>query len=146
MGIGRVTGTDYAPATGRSVYGAPGQASFADPTGDHDAAPDITSISVSDTPAGMVEVRVTTPNYPTLPADKIIGVGFDLEGRPATADDVFVAYLSGAGLVQVDVEENEILAPSVRENTASGSYESGVLSLSVDRRELDGAALVGLGS
>ena len=145
VGIGRVTGTDYAPATGRSVYGAPGQASFADPTGDHDAAPDITSISVSDTPAGMVEVRVTTPNYPTLPADKIIGVGFDLEGRPATADDVFVAYLSGASLVQVDVEENEILAPSVRENTASGSYESGVLSLSVDRRELDGAALVGLG-
>ena len=144
VGIGRVTGTDYAPATGRSVYTAPGQAAFADPTGDHDAAPDITSISVSDTPAGMIEVRVATPNYPTLPPDKIIGVGFDLEGRPATADDVFVAYLSGAGLVQVDVEENEILAPSERANTATGSYESGVLTLSVDRRELDGAAIVGV--
>ncbi len=143
--IGRVTGTDYAPASGRSVYAAPGPASFEDQTGDHDAAPDITSISVSDTPAGKIEVRVATPNYPTLPPDKFIGVDFDLEGRPATADDVFVAYLSGAGLVQVDVEENEILAPSERENTATGSYESGVLTLSVDRSELDGAAVVGLG-
>ncbi len=129
VGAGRVTGTDYAPASGRSIYAAPGQATFADSTGDHDAAPDITSISVSDTPAGMIEVRVATPNYPTLPPDKIIAVDFDLAGRPATADDVFVAYLSGAGLVQVDVEENEILAPSERANTATGSYEAGVLTL-----------------
>ena len=145
VGIGRVTGTDYAPASGRSIYALPGQASFADPTGDHDAAPDITSISVSDTPSGMIEVRVATPNYATLPPDKIIGVGFDLEGRPATADDVFVAYLGGTGTVQVDIAENEILAPSERPNTASGSYEAGVLTLSMDRRELDGASLVGLG-
>lgn len=145
VGVGRVTGTDYAPASGRSVYVAPGQASFADLTGDHDAAPDITSIAVSDTPEGMIEVRVATPNYPSLPPDKVIGVGFDLEGRPATADDVFVGYLSGSGLVQVDVEENEILAPSAREEGATGSYEDGVLTLRVDRRELDGAALMGLG-
>jgi len=145
VGVGRVTGTDYAPASGRSVYATPGQASFTDPTGDHDAAPDITSISVSDTPAGMVEVRVSTPNYPTLPPDKIIGVDFDLAGRPAAADNVFVAYVSGSGLVQVDIEEHEILAPSKGANTATGGYEAGVLSLSVDRRELDGAALVGVG-
>ncbi len=145
VGIGRVTASDFAPASGRSVYAGPGEESFADPTGDHDAAPDITSISISDTPAGVVEVRVATPNYPTLPPDKIIGVDFDLEGRPDTADDVFVTYVGGSGVAHVDIEENEILAPSERANSATGSYESGVLTLSVDRRELDGAGIFGLG-
>lgn len=143
--IGRVTSTDFAPPSGRSTYAPPGEATFLDPQADHDAAPDITSISVSDTPAGMIQVRVATPNYSVLPPDKIIGVDFDLEGRPATADDVFVAHLSGPDIVQVDREENGILAPSELANTASAVYENGVLTLSVHRSELDGAARVGLG-
>jgi hypothetical protein len=145
VGIGRVTATDFAPESGRSTYALPSQASFPDPAGDHDAAPDITSISVSDTPAGIIEVRVTTPNYQVLPGDKIIGVGFDLKGRPAAADDVFVAYASGPNSVQVDREESGILAPSELPNTASAAFEDGVLTLSLHRKELDGAALVGLG-
>lgn len=145
VGIGRVTSTDFAPGSGRSTYSLPGQASFLDPTGDHDAAPDITSISVSDTAAGVIEVRVATPNYRVLPADKVIGVGFDLEGRPAGADDVFVAYASGPDSVQVDREQSGTLAPSELPNTAAAAFEDGVLTLSVHRNELDGAALVGLG-
>ena len=145
LDIGRVVGTDYAPPTGRSIYSFSGPASFPDPTHDHDAAPDITSISVSDTPGGKIDVRVATSNYPTLPADKVIGVDFDLEDRPPAADDVFVEYLSGPGIVQVNIEENEVLAPSIRPNTATGRYENGVLTLSVDRKELDGAAIVGVG-
>jgi len=145
VGIGRVTSTDYAPGVGRSIYASPGHASFPDPAGDHDAAPDITSVSVSDTAAGMIQVRVATPNYQVLPPDKVIGVGFDLAGRPATADDVFAAYASGPDAVQVDREENGILAPSELPNTASAAYEDGVLTLSMHRNELDGAAVVGLG-
>ena len=145
LDIGRVVGTDYAPPTGRSIYSFSGPASFPDPTHDHDAAPDITSISVSDTAGGKIDVRVATSNYPTLPADKVIGVDFDLAGRPPAADDVFVEYLSGPGIVQVNIEENEVLAPSIRPNTATGRYENGVLTLSVDRAELDGAAIVGVG-
>jgi hypothetical protein len=145
VGIGRVTSTDFAPGSGRSTYAEPGPASFPDPLGDHDAAPDITTISVSDTAAGMIQVRVATPNYRVLPPDKIIGVGFDLEGRPTTADDVFAAYVSGSDLVQVDREQSGILVPSELPNTASAVYEDGALTLSVHRDELDGAALVGLG-
>lgn len=144
VGIGRVTSTDFAPGSGRSVYAAPGRASYPDQAGDHDAAPDITSVTVSDTAAGMIEVKVATPNYRVLPSDKVVGVGFDLGGRPQAADDVFVAYAVGSGLVQVDREEYGILAPSVLPNTASAAYEDGVLTLSVHRRELDGAALVGV--
>ena len=143
-GIGRVTSTDFAPGSGRTTYALPGKVSLTDPAGDHDSAPDITSISVSDTAAGIIQVRVATPNYPVLPADKIIGVGFDLEGRPAGADDVFVAYASGPRSVQVDTEQNGILAPSELTNTASAVFADGVLTLSVHRDELDGAALMGL--
>ena len=145
VGIGRLTSTDFAPGSGRIAYASPYESSLTDPQGDHDAAPDIISVSMSDTAAGIIQVRVATPNYPALPPDKIIGVDFDLEGRPSPADDVFVAYLSGSGIVQVDREENGILAPSELPNTASGVYENGVLTLSVHRSELDGAALVGLG-
>ena len=102
VGIGRVTSTDFAPGSGRIAYASPDESSLTDPQGDHDAAPDITSVSMSDTAAGIIQVRVATPNYPALPPDKIIGVDFDLEGRPSPADDVFVAYLSGPGIVQVD--------------------------------------------
>jgi len=144
LDIGRVTGTDYVPPTGRSIYSFSGPVSFTDPRGDHDAAPDITSISVSDTPGGKIDVRVATSNYPTLPGDKLIGVDFDLAGRPPDADDVFVEYLSGPGIVQVNIEENESLVPSLRPNTAVGRYEDGVLTMSVDRKELDGAAIVGV--
>ena len=45
----------------------------------------------------------------------------------------------------MNVEENEVLAPSIRPNTATGQYENGVLTLIVDRKELDGAAIVGVG-
>jgi hypothetical protein len=144
-GIGRVTSTDFAPGSGRTTHALPGKVSLTDPAGDHDSAPDITSISVSDTAAGIIQVRVATPNYPVLAADKIIGVGFDLEGRPAGADDVFVAYASGPGSVQVDTEQNGILAPSALTDTASAAFADGVLTLSVHRDELDGAALMGLG-
>ncbi len=144
VGIGRVTSTDFAPGSGRSVYATSGPVSFPDPAGDHDAAPDITSLSVSDTAAGMIEVKVATPNYRVLPADKVVGVGFDLEGRPPAADDVFAGYAVGADVVQVDREENGILAPSELPNTASAVYDNGVLTLSVHRRELDGAALMGV--
>ncbi len=144
VGIGRVTSTDFAPGSGRSIYAAPGPATFPDQAGDHDAAPDITSVTVSDTAAGMIEVKVETPNYRVLPPDKVVGVGFDLEGRPQAADDVFAAYAVGPDIVQVDREEHGILAPSELPNTASAAYEDGVLTLSVHRRELDGAALVGV--
>ena len=57
---------------------------------------------------------------------------------------MFAAYAVGSGLVQVDREEYGILAPSELPNTASAAYEDGMLTLSVHRRELDGAALVGV--
>jgi hypothetical protein len=144
-GAGVVTATDFAPADGRHVFAAPGTVSYPDPDGDHDVAPDITSIAVVDTSDGTITFRLTTANYTTLPPDKLIGIGIDLAGRPDRDDGLFLGYLSGSRTVEVDREEDGILAPAEPPFRVSGSHEEGVLTFSVHRSELDGAAAFGFG-
>jgi hypothetical protein len=143
FGGGRVTATDFAPSTGKSVYQTAGAASYPDPQGDHDAAPDITSVTVSDTAAGMVSVRVGIGNYAALSNDKVIGFGFDLGGRPTSVDDVFAAFYSGPNRTEVDWEEAGNLVPSPLTSRATSSFANGVLTMSIPRRELDGAGSFG---
>jgi hypothetical protein len=143
FGGGNVTATDFAPTSGKSVYASAGAASFADPKGDHDAAPDITSMTVSDNAAGIVTVRLGIPNYETLAADKVIGFGFDLAGRPTSIDDVFAAFYAGANRTEVDWEEGGSLVPSPLASASTSSFANGVLTMSIPRRELDGAGSFG---
>jgi hypothetical protein len=144
VGIGRVISTDFAPGSGRNVYSSPGPASFPDPDGDHDVAPDITSISVSDTTAGAIRFRLTTANYATLPDDKLIGIGIDVRGRPATDDELFVGYVSGSKTVEVDREQRGLLQPAGPAGVTA-SHADGVLTFTVPRNRLDGASAFGFG-
>jgi hypothetical protein len=143
IGGARVTATDFAPTAGRSVYLAPGHATFPDPRGDHDAAPDIKSVTISDTAAGMVMIRIEIANYTTFGNDKVVGIGFDLAGRPASADDVFAAFYSGPNRTEVDWEEGGNLAPSPLTNRSTSSFADGVLTMSIPRAELDSASSFG---
>jgi hypothetical protein len=144
-GIGLVVSTDFAPGTGRNLYAAPGTATFADPDGDHDVAPDITSIEVSDTAAGSILFRLTTANFATLPPDKLIGIGLNIRGRPASDDELFVGYLSGSRSVEVDVEQRGVLQPARGRTGVTASHEEGVMTFSVPRARLDGAAALAFG-
>ena len=76
-GIGLVVSTDFAPSRGRSVYSF-GQVSFPDPDGDNDVAPDITSVSVSDTAAGTVLLPADNGQLHDAPA----GQAHRGRGRP----------------------------------------------------------------
>lgn len=143
-GIGLVVSTDFAPSRGRNVYSF-GQVSFPDPDGDHDVAPDITTVSVSDTASGTILFRLTTANFASLPPDKLIGVGIDLRGRPSTDDELFLGYLSGTRTVEVDREQRGGLAPLGPQTGVTGSHADGVLTFSVPRNRLDGAAAFGFG-
>jgi hypothetical protein len=144
-GAGLLASTDFAPSAGRNVYSSPGPASFADPDNDHDVAPDITSIEVVDTPSGSLQFRLTTANYATLPPDKLIGVGIGLRGRPIEDDALFLGYLSGSRTVEVDREERGVLQPILGRHGVTASHENGVLTFSLPRRLLDGAAAIGFG-
>jgi hypothetical protein len=144
-GIGLVTATDFAPGSGRSVYSAPGPVSFPDPNDDQDVAADITSIAVTDTPAGRVQFELTTANYGTLPPDKLIGIGIDIRGRPDTDDFLSLGYLSGDRVIEVDREERGNVQPIEQPAGITGSHADGVLTVTLPRRHLDGASAFDFG-
>lgn len=57
---------------------------FTDSTGEDPAAPDITTIVVSNDDAGMVSFRVNVPNRPTLGQDMLVDLFVDTDNNPAT--------------------------------------------------------------
>lgn len=138
VGLVQVISTDYAPAGGGTWVG-PGEATFEDPSFDEDAAPDVTRVEVSDAADGFVVFRIATPNYTTLPPDKLYGVDIDLVGRPDSADEIFVTYLSSDGSLEIDREVNGNAMPLDPPYRASVKYADGVLQLSIHRTELDSA-------
>jgi hypothetical protein len=144
-GVGLLASTDFAPGAGRHVYSSPGAVSFPDPDNDQDVAADITSIAVADTERGILQFRLTTANYATLPPDKLIGIGIGLRGRPIEDDALFVGYLSGSRSVEVDREERGLLQPVEGRHGVKGSHSDGVLTFAVPRKLLDGAAAIGFG-
>ncbi len=86
IGQDELIASDYAPNAGRSAYVAPGLTAFPDAVGDHDAAPDVTSVRVSDAKSGWITFAVTTPNYATLPSESAIVLTVDADSNPETGE------------------------------------------------------------
>jgi hypothetical protein len=86
LGEEELVASDYAPDAGRSAYAGPGTAAFPDPAGDHDAAPDVTSVRVSDAKSGWITFSITTPNYATLPSESAIVLTVDADSNPETGE------------------------------------------------------------
>jgi hypothetical protein len=87
LGDGELIASDFAPDRGRSAWVGPSEADFPDPDHDHDAAPDITSIDVSDARSGWVTFAISTPNYVQVPAEALIALLIDRDNRPSTGDE-----------------------------------------------------------
>jgi hypothetical protein len=86
IGQDELIASDYAPNAGRSAYVTPGLTAFPDAVGDHDAAPDVTSVRVSDAKSGWITFAVTTPNYATLPSESAIVLTVDADSNPETGE------------------------------------------------------------
>lgn len=98
LGQSQLIASDYAPDRGRSPYSGPVASSYADPGDDQDAAPDLTSVRVTDDKDGWITFAISTPNYATLPADSVLAVAIDGDGRPATGDagaELLIRSLAG---------------------------------------------------
>ena len=61
-------------------------ASFSDPPGDNNAAPDVTTVAVSETPDGNLTIAATLANYQALPANSWVNLWFDLDSNQQTGD------------------------------------------------------------
>jgi hypothetical protein len=133
---------DFAPNVGNTRYTAPGPLTIPDATGDHEAAPDITEVDVSDTKAGTIRFAIATPSHPTLRPSTWIEISFDLDRRRSTGDGGVDAYVgiegrrAYAGRWSPD-EEDFVGVPGsgVRAQSAGG-----VVTFDVPRRFLEEVA------
>jgi hypothetical protein len=75
-----------------------GAASFSDAAGDDNAAPDITSVQVSEAANGLVTLVVGVRNFQTLPEESWFNLWFDLDSNQSTGDagdETLVRYVAG---------------------------------------------------
>jgi hypothetical protein len=127
------------------VAGASNNAAFSDPAGDTtSAAPDITSVSVSNDDAAVVTFDVTIPNRPALLDPDLVAVLVDADGKSSTgcARGAIGAEYALDVLAQRNVfgrcvhgQWNFTKPPA----SFRGSYGGSVLTLQVNRRDLGGA-------
>jgi len=89
--------TDFAPDRDRSTYTGPAAASFPDPSADQDAAPDITSVRVSDAKDGWISFAISTPNYATLPGEAVLILSLDLDNKASTGDNGAEGLITAIG-------------------------------------------------
>ena len=66
--------------------GAANSVPYQDSTGEDPAAPDITTVVVSNDDTGMITIRVNIPNRPQLTRDMALDMFVDADANPATGD------------------------------------------------------------
>ena len=86
IGNEELIASDYAPDVARSAYSGTATTTFPDPANDYDAAPDVTSIKVSDAKNGWIRFALTTPNYTTLPVESAVVLTIDSDDNARTGD------------------------------------------------------------
>ena len=87
-------------------------ASFSDRAGDNNAAPDVTSVTVSESAAGIATIVVAVSNYSALPPNSWFNLWFDLDNNPNTGDDgdeALVRYFDDGGIRFHRWVENELV-------------------------------------
>ena len=86
VGDEELVASDFVPESGRSAFTGPAAATFTDATGDHDAAPDVTAVRVSDAKSGWITFAITTPNYAVLPEESAVVISVDSDDNSRTGE------------------------------------------------------------
>jgi hypothetical protein len=140
LGDDELISSDFAPNDGRSAFTGTAQVTFPDPGGDHDAAPDITAIRVSDAKDGWVNFAISTLNYATLPGNSVVLLGIDRDNRPSTGDEgmeVVITSIEGEAVL----ERWDAAARRWRDDTAPSRVRvrngGNVVTIGVHRSELE---------
>ncbi len=78
------SGALSSPAAPEGV--AANSTNYQDSSGENPAAPDITTLTTSNTDAGMLSFRVNVPNRPSFGQDMLVVLFVDADNNPATGD------------------------------------------------------------
>lgn len=146
LGDDELIASDYAPDSGRSAFVGPAPAAFADLVNDHDAAPDIASIRVSDAKNGWVTFAITTPNYATLHSESIVSVVIDADNGRSTGDggaEVRITSLGGEFQLERWVSATKRWAPDDALTRVRMGNAGGVVAVDVHRSEIGSSNRLG---
>jgi hypothetical protein len=72
--------------TATPTLAATNSTSYQDSSGENPAAPDITTLVVSNTDAGLVSFKINIPNRPQSTQDMLVALFVDSDNNPATGD------------------------------------------------------------
>lgn len=129
-------GAELAPA-----HAAVGSASFADVAGDSGAAPDVTTVAISNDDEGLITFRVSVPNRSALGPDEVIAIPLgtnDPNPLKGQRDDGmnFILGLAaeGAFLLEWNGETMEDVDP--QPGSVTGSFAGGVAAMTVRQEDL----------
>jgi hypothetical protein len=142
LGEDEFVASDYAPdlGLGRSAYVAPVEMAFVDAGGDHDAAPDVTSVNVTDAKSGWISIAISTPNYAELPLDTGLVVRIDRDNRASTGDggaDILITAGGGEVLLERWDPVVKTWIPDVPPTRARMRNSRNVITLELHRGELE---------
>jgi hypothetical protein len=130
--------SDFAPDSERSHFTGPALTTFPDPSGDQDAAPDVTAVRVSDARNGWITFAITTPNYAVLPAESAVLVSIDADDNPRTGQsgaDLELALV--AGEVALARWDGQQFVPDDLPTRARHRNAGNVVSIDLHVSELD---------
>ncbi len=120
------------------------RASYQDPAGDANEAPDISTVAVDDAGGASVAVRVSFANFRTLPPNARVLVRFDLDRNESTGDqgdEVTLRYSSDGTLASFRWDGAQLVP--LPASATSAAFSDGVLSFAVERAHLGGATSFG---
>lgn len=125
-----------------ATAGASNSQTFADSTGENPAAPDVTSIALSNDDAGLITFQINVSNRPTLTPDMLFWVFLDTDGNPSTGDTVAngADYLIQLipGFVDLFKWNGSDFAATPSESTLVYSYASTGPTIKLNASELGG--------
>ncbi|MDW8339544.1 MAG: hypothetical protein RMM28_10445, partial [Thermoleophilia bacterium] len=139
VGQEQLIASDFAPESGRIRWSISERTVASDAEGDHDAAPDLETVRVSDARDGWVRFLIATPNRPALPSRSAVVLSIDTDGRLATGDagaELTFSTFAGEVLLQrwnARRQRWEIARPPARIRARSGG---GTVTMEIHRREL----------
>jgi hypothetical protein len=138
VGDEELIASDFVPNAGRAAFSGPAAATFPDAAGDHDAAPDLTAVRVSDATNGWITFSITTPNYAVLPEESAIVISIDADSNPRTGEagtDLQLAL--AAGEMQLERWDGRRFVPDDLPTRARHRNSGNVVAIDLHVSELD---------
>jgi hypothetical protein len=131
-----VPGTELAPA-----HAAVGSANFADPASDSGAAPDVTTVSISNDDEGLITFRISVPNRTSLGPDEVIAIPLgtdDPDVLNGQRDDGmnFILGLAAEGAFLLEWDGETMVDVDPQPGSVTGSFAGGVAAITVRQEDL----------